>query len=253
MSDLTTTPTPNVPDLPFQIDSNDVSLGGKTTIRDISIPMVYILQSMSPQVQEGPKYIKDAKAGDIYLSVAEKIFPGKEGLTFVPAYFERKYVEWLPRDKGGGFVASYDPDNSAVKSAKPNEKGKLILANGHELTETAYHYIMVLTDGIWMQAIMPLKSTALKFSRRLGSLIQSAVIPGTDKQAPRFLFTYNMKTIRESNELGSWSSPNFERGTVVTEQLYKKSKEFALIAAQGILFVREEEKTEGDSSDDVPF
>lgn len=250
------TPTQETkPPVPFQIDANDATLGGKVELRDIAVPMLYVLQPMSPQVLDGNEArIPGALPSMLYLSVLEEIYAGigneAKGLDFVPCFYERKLVEWKLKEKGGGFIAAYPSDHSIQNTAKPDDKNRLMLPNGHQLVETAYRYLLVKADKSWVQCIMPMKSTALKYSRRLGSMIQAAVIPGSENQAPSFLYIYKVKTVSERNDMGTWYSPVFERSGMVDELLYRKAKDFAIIAAKGILQVREE-KIEGDS--EVPF
>jgi len=72
------------------------------------------------------------------LTVVEKIFAGrKEGITVVPCYYERKIMEWVRREDGGGLVGSYPAEDPIMQKAKPNDKNQMILPNGHQLMDTA--------------------------------------------------------------------------------------------------------------------
>lgn len=230
--------------MPFSVDemAEDANLGGKINLSDIAVPYLYILQANSPQVNpDHAKYVPDAKAGMIYLSNLEKVFDGRNtGILIVPCYYERLVTEWLPRSSGGGLVASHDPEAEILKTAKSVEsEGKTIqvLPNGHQIIETAYHYFLAQDPGskVWYQTIAPFKSTALKASRRMNSTISTTNIPGTDKRAPRFLFKWKLTSIKEQKDDYVWSSPKLEQLDTVTADVYRAAKDYALVAAKGVL------------------
>jgi hypothetical protein len=264
--------------IPFSVEDMeaDANLGGKVGLADIAIPYLYILQSNSPQCNpDHAKYIEDAKAGMLYLSNLEKVYDGRNaGLVIVPCYYERLVNEWLPRSVGGGLVGSHDPEAELLKSARMVEvepgKNQLQLPNGHQVIDTAYHYVLAQDPAtkVWHQAIMPFKSTALKASRRMNSTINSTMIPNTDKRAPRFLFKWRLTTMKEQKDDQVWSSPKLEQLDMVTADVYNAAKSYALIAAKGILrrTAVEAEQEEGeqkqakpkstfqrDLDDEVPF
>lgn len=228
-------------EVPMSIEdmAADTELGGKVTLKDIAVPYLYVLQSNSPQVNaDHSKYIKNAVSGMWYLTNLELVFDGREqGLEFIPCYFESLVTEWTPRESGGGLIASYDPGASILDSAKPNERGQLFLPNGHQLIDTAYHYVLVKRpdNKSWTQAIMPMKSTALKVSRRMNSTIQTTMIPGTNKQAPRWLYKWHALTTRETKDQYVFSAPKFTQLGMVTAGEYNAAKQYAQIAAKGLL------------------
>jgi len=260
--------------MPFSVEdmAADASLGGKIGLTDIAVPYLYILQTNSPQCNpDHAKYVNDAKSGMLYLSNLEKIFEGRSaGLVIVPCYYERLVTEWLPRSSGGGLVASHDPESDILKSVKSVEsEGKTIqvLPDGHQVIDTAYHYVLAQDpeSKVWYQAIMPLKSTALKASRRMNSTISTTNIPGTDKRAPRFLFKWKMLSVKEQKDDYVWSSPKLEQLDMVTADVYRAAKDYALVAAKGLLrrVAAEAEMEEGagpvkqsrtiNPDDEVPF
>lgn len=228
--------------LPFDVSElrKDAKLGGEVSFKDISIPYLYILQSNSPQCNvDHPKHIKGAIASMFYLTVLEKVYDsrGDDGLTIIPCYYERLITEWIDREAGGGLVASHPVDTPLLAQARPDEKGRPTLPNGHKLVETAYHYVLVQDPGTreWVQAIMPLKSTFLKASRKLNSLIVTTMIPGTQTVAPRFLFKYRVRTVKEQKDQNIWSSPVFTQLDMVDKQQYEAAKTYAGVAADAQL------------------
>lgn len=231
-------------EIPMSVEDlvRDEMLGGKMGLQDIAVPYLYILQLMSPQVNpDHAKYINGTKPGQLYLTNLEKFYDGRDtGLSVVPCYYERLFTEWVPVSAGGGLVASHDPDADIVKQATWKDvegKNTLCLPNGHQLVETGYHYMLAyLPDSkTWVQCIAPFKSTALKVSRKMNSLISTTMIPGTDKKAPRFLYRWKMTTIKEQKDQYVWSSPKLELEKMVSADVYAAAKAYAVIAAKGVL------------------
>lgn len=91
--------------------------------QDVEIPRLQLLQSLSPQVQDG-----DHKAGHFYHTIAEEAL-GNE-LKIVPLFVTKRYLLWRPRHEGGGILARADdgkhwsPPNAEfkVKPYKDNSK-----------------------------------------------------------------------------------------------------------------------------------
>jgi len=82
---------------------------------------------------------------------------------------------------------------------------------------------------------MPMKSTALKVSRKMNSALSVLKVPGADAKAPRFLYTWRMTTVKEQKDDMIWSSPKIEIADMVTREIYKSAKDYAVIASQGML------------------
>jgi len=172
----------------------DSHLGGKIGLSDMAVPFLYLLQTNSPQCNpDDPKYITGARAGMLYLTVIEKVFDGREkGVTIVDCYYESKLPEWRPRESGGGIVMTHETDSRILEKATPNDKGIPTLPNGNLLVTTHYHYVLVKDEGAWYQAVMPMKSTALKVSRKMNSIVSTlksrphgSCIRGTSRRSKR--------------------------------------------------------------------
>lgn len=222
---------------------------------DIAVPFLYILQSNSPQVNEdADTYVRGAKAGMFYNNVSNEIYEGREtGLTVIPCAYERKYVEWIDRDEGGGgYVADHDIESGILTECKPNAKGIPVLGNGHLIIETAYHYVYFKNPltGVWEEIIIPMKSTMLKKSRRWNKTLMATLIPGTSARAPRWLFPYQLKTVKESKNTNTWSNFDITRlDEMVTADQYRSAKKFAELMQSGLL-VKAKESNVGTVSEE---
>ena len=83
---------------------------------DITIPRLAIVQSGSPQrKKKDEKYIEGAEEGHIFNTVTNQLYD-VEGITVIPCGYRKSYVEWVPRESGGGLVAVHDmkPDGTTV-------------------------------------------------------------------------------------------------------------------------------------------
>ena len=80
--------------------------------RDTAIPYISILQTSSPQVNPSKaEHIESAKAGQLFNTVTQETF---DTLEVIPVFYHLKYVEWKPREQGGGFINSHDADSGII-------------------------------------------------------------------------------------------------------------------------------------------
>lgn len=122
-----------------------------TTAKDLVLPFLGLLQSNSPQVEN--KDPAGAESGMLFNTVTRELFSGDDGILFLPCYKEGPvWVEWIPRNKGGGFVGMHEPGSDAVKFGQPimhPETGKPTRKLRHgenELIETFYVYGLIVDE-----------------------------------------------------------------------------------------------------------
>lgn len=184
--------------------------GVSTAQEDNLVPLIYLLQDMSPQVKKkDPAYIEGAEAGDIWLrNAANPIVVGEEGFRFQPCYFTKDIVEWVPRKKGGGMVGRHDkmPAN-AVEAEVEGEDGNMVkrwvTPAGNELIETRYHIGFVLRPGeAPLPYTIPLKGTGHSFSKAWMFMMNSKLIEGN--KVPSFACSYLIKSEFKSKGANSW-------------------------------------------------
>ncbi len=105
------------------------------------------------------------------------------------------------------------------------------LDNGNYIENTANHYVMVLdATGIPSPALIVMKSTQLKKSRKWNSMMQSAKLMGKNGlyTPPMYSQTYRLSTVKESNDKGQWFGWEVEHiGSVESEDVYVAAKSFA--------------------------
>jgi hypothetical protein len=171
---------------------------------ELLIPFLAILQPMSPIVTEGDN--DNAKPGRYYNTITGDLYDGeKEGVPFQLVDFERMFVEWIPRDSGGGIAGRYQPDDPFVLEEIQKNKGSVVgikLANGNDLVETYYAYGNILSQDLSQVesfAVLPLKSTNIKPFRTLLTALR--MIKG---KPPLFAFKVMLKCTKEKNDSGVW-------------------------------------------------
>ena len=179
----------------------------ETTTQDMSIPFLRILGNQSPQVDESDgAYVEGAKGGMLYNTVTNTVTSGKEGMLVVPCYYNRRYVEWKPRTEGGGYVASYLPDDPIVATATRNDKNEEVLPNGNLLTNTAQHFVLLVEGDQYSRCLITMSSTQLKKSRRWLSQMNAMTAMGKSGPytLPMMSQFYTLTTVPEQNDLGKW-------------------------------------------------
>lgn len=224
---------------------------------DVALPYLGILQGLSPQVNPGgPAYIEGAQASMFYNNVSQEVFDGRnEGILFVPCAYERKFVEWVDRDKGGGWVSDYPIDGGILEHTTKDDRGRARLANGNLIVETAYHYGLYKDPetGAWVQAVIAMKSTSLKTNRQWNNELVTTRIPGTDLIAPRWLYPYRLKTILQQKNNNSWWQFLIKREPApVSKAVYDHAKMFHNLIEAGD--VKRGAETAAPAADpDMPF
>jgi hypothetical protein len=178
------------------------------TAEDISVPFIEVLQSNSPeaQVEDGPR------PGTFINRTTGEIFSGKDGVAFIPAVTSHVVVEWVPRDKGGGIVATHELDSDLVKQVRATQPlGKYVHpTNGNDLIETFYVYgVFVPPDGSGPHpAVIAFSSTRIKPYKDWMFRARSIVIslPNGRKltKLPLFSHRYRLTTVQAENTKGKW-------------------------------------------------
>lgn len=240
-----------------QLKQDASDLNPEMDTGDVALPYIYILQANSPQVNPGrSEYVEGAQASMFFNNVADAAFEARtNGLMFVPCAYERRYVEWVHRDNGGGWVADYPVTSNILENTRPDEMGKPRLPNGNVIVETAYHYGLVLDPetGVWSQCVLPMKSTALKKNRAWNNALTTTKIPGTDIQAPRFLYAYNLQTEMETKGENSWWNFKITKHEEpVSSEVYANAKAFAELVTAGSI-TRVAEPGVGTSADGTKY
>lgn len=222
---ITEDPTAGVPAV---MDFGEDSGSGfeNQTQSDIAIPFLSVLQSLSPTVKS-----REHEAGMMYNTVTEEVFDGKEGISVIPVCTEHKFVEYVPRDAGGGFVAVHEVDSKVVEKAKAasTKFGKYSTESGNQLVETFSVYAIDAESGAYL--VIPFTSTKIKqyksWNTRINMFNHRAFgIPG---KPPLFAHVVRLTTEEESRKGGD--SFNFRLSPVNPERIIDGKKYPAILTS----------------------
>lgn len=219
---------------------------------DVAIPYLKILQALSPELR-GVTKVPGAEEGLIINTVTQQLM---RDVRVVPCAFKKSFVEWTPREAGGGLVKEH-LDESILDKTKKNERNQDVLPNGNLIVTTAYHYVLVLTDSGFERALIAMSSTQLKKSRRwLGQMMGLQVKVG-DKSftPPPFSHNYHVGTGMETKDSNSWYGWVINDPILITDRgLYDAAKKFGQDVTAGNVKVSEPPQDGGVVvEDDAPY
>lgn len=235
---------------------DDANSGLETlTAEDITIPRLKVLQAMSPEVMKSDsKYVEGASAGDIINTVTSKLYTDDKPLVVLPVAYKRLFLEWGPRESGGGLVAQHEDPSILSKTSKDN-MGRDMLDNGNYIQTSATHFVLSLhEDGSYDTAMIAMAGTQLKKSRTWNSVMASIKMKSGDKvfTPASFSHKYIMKTKAESNDRGTWFGWNITLGGPIAESemsFYEAAKGFASTVGD----VNISQPMDSDASTEAPF
>ena len=232
---------------------------------EMQIPFVRVLQALSPQLnKKKAEYIEGAAQGDLFNTVTGQWWSGEQGVTVVPCYHTIKYLEFVPRDMGGGFKGEIHPSNPVLQQTT-RSGSKEMLPSGNELVKSAQYFCFIVEDdGSYQPVVVDMKSTQLKVAKRWNTQIQLQKVknPKTGGLVTPALFAtmWKLTTTEESNDQGSWNNYQVEKvGLVESRDLLLEAKAFRESIAAGEVKAAPEAPSTGggngfnNGNDEIPF
>jgi hypothetical protein len=220
---------------------------------DLALPFLKVLSGNDPVLDEN----ETARKGDIYNTVTGAIFKGKDGVRVIPCAYQRRFIQWAPRGSGTGApVAIYEPQDGRPRTERSPEDNKdyVVDSNGEYIEETHQHFVVLINeDGSYETALIAMKSTQLKKSRKWNSMMASRSMRGLNGPftPPRFSHIYHLKTIQEENSKGSWHGWEMSvEGPIQDVLLYQRAKSFADSITAGDVVVKH---TDDETGGSTPF
>ena len=65
-------------------------------VDDLALPFLKILSGLDPILDE----LEEARKGDLFNTVTNQIYKGKEGVRVIPCAYMRRFIVWAPRGSG---------------------------------------------------------------------------------------------------------------------------------------------------------
>ena len=133
----------------------------------------------------------------------------------IPCFQTTKYLEFTPREQGGGFRGEIAPTDPILKRTE-RMGAKEMLPTGNELVKSDQHYCLVVEpDGTYQPVVIDMKSSQLKVSRRWKTQIAMQKIAhprdGRMVTPPLFATQWKFTTVEESNDQGTWFNYSIEK------------------------------------------
>ena len=227
---------------------------GTVTQDDLALPFLKILGQLSPEVNKRDgKYVEGAEPGMIYNSVTGELFNGEKGVQVIPCYYKLEYVEWKDRGKdGSGAPVNIYPSSSDIMTKTTRGADfKDRLPNGNYIEKTAQHFVVV-NSASPTTALIAMKSTQLKISRKWNSMMQSIKLQGKDGMftPASFSHLYQLKTVQQSNDKGTWFGWEVSKtGPIQDANTYQQAKSFSESISKGDIQVKHGEEDTAKSTD----
>ena len=216
----------------FEADANQ----GAQNIsqEDLALPFLKILGQLSPEVNKRDgKYVDGAEPGKIINTVTNKLY---DSIDVIPCHYKRQYIEWQDRGQSTGApVAIHEADSDIISQTVRGKDYKDRLPNGNYLDNTANHFVIYL-NTIPTSALISMKSTQLKVSRKWNSMMMGLKMQGKNGlfTPPTYSHVYKLKTVQMSNDKGTWFGWDVSKvGPVTDKPLYDMAKNFAISVGKG--------------------
>ena len=239
--------------LPANMFEDDAAKGlGNIGQQDLALPFLKILGQLSPEVNKRDgKHVEGAEPGMIFNSVTGDLFDGVKGIDVIPAFYRLEYIEWKDRGEGPGApVAVYDSSSDIMSTTKPDANYKDRLPNGNYIEKTASHFVIVLGESS-STALISMKSTQLKISRKWNSMMSGIKLKGTNGlyTPASFSHIYKLKTVPMSNDKGTWFGWEVSKvGPITDASIYQQAKSFSENISKGDLKMKYGEEKPQESS-----
>ena len=221
----------------------------------------HVLFSIFPLILLITAVVGGLLAFAIGYTVTRARVPGKrliDTIVVIPVAYVRQYIEWAPRGSGSGAPIAIYPATSDILTRTHREPGdnKDYLDNGNYIENTANHYVMVVNEaGIPEPALIVMKSTQLKKSRKWNSMMMSTKLMGKNGPytPPMYSHVYRLTTQAESNDKGKWYGWEIEKvGPIEDMNQYQAAKAFASQVSAGEVKVKHENES-GVDNGPAPF
>ena len=233
--------------LPANMFEEDAGKGlGNIGQQDLALPFLKILGQLSPEVSKRDgKYVEGAEPGMIFNSVSGDLYDGVDGIDVIPCFYRLEYIEWRDRGEGlGAPINIYPSSSDIISKTTPDANYKDRLPNGNYVEKTASHFVIILDDVLSSTALISMKSTQLKISRKWNSMMSGMKMKGKNGlfTPASFSHIYKLKTTQLTNDKGTGFGWEVSKSGQVTDNtLYNQARSFSENIAKGSVRVKHSE------------
>ena len=190
----------------------DAGQGVSSRQEDKFYPLMGVLQKLSPQVDpDNAAYLEGARAGSIHLRNFEPpIVNGNEGVIVQPVYMYEEWVEWGPRERGGGMVSRFLKRPEGARCLDKTKNRWMLGENN--LQETRMWVLNMYPHGSAapITFILPCQSTLNTFARGWMTALGQQFEPG-GTVSPLWRYMWKLVTKKRVNPQGEWYTFAAER------------------------------------------
>jgi hypothetical protein len=244
---VATAPTSDVPEYLREQVEQDAGKGVSTDRDDNIVPLLYVLQPLSPQCDEAsPARVPGARAGMIWLRnyTPRELVSGDEGILYLPCYFYKDWMVWRPRNSGGGLAGIFSERPKEAREVPDPRNPKQMcwrMPNGDEVMETRHHPgFVVIDDHTLIPFAINLTSTGHTVSKNWMFSMMSKKTP-TGQPMPSFACLWRLKTRQRSNTQGKWFVLEHHDAGYATLDQYKLGRAMHDAFARGEKVVEQDE------------
>ena len=234
----------------FEADANAGSQN--ITQEDLALPFLKVLGQLSPEVnKKDSKYTAGAEPGKIYNTVTTELYTE---IDVLPVFYKRQYVEWQDRGTSmGAPVAIHEVNSGVINQATRDKMNKDRLPNGNYLENTANHFVVLLSGSTPSTALISMKATQLKISKKWNTMMMSTKMKGKNGlfTPPTYSHIYRLKTVQQSNDKGTWYGWDVSKlDTIKDKGAYDVAKNFAERLSKGQVQIKH---SPSETNTDVPY
>lgn len=175
-----------------EVYTGPTGLADSITSKDLRLPRVALLQSLSPQVQsEGDKY----KPGMFIDTLTQDILPSP--INFTPVFIFKNVIKWKPRAEGGGIVYK-------TLNPTPEQLRETQFDGNNKPTADMYINAVCKVQGMETPLIISFCKTNFKAGQ---DLITLATLSGY-----AWKFNYMLESVKVTNTKGTFYVMRVKRG-----------------------------------------
>jgi hypothetical protein len=195
------------------LEEQDAGKGVSTDVADNVVPLLKILQPLSPQVikQKKQDYIPGAEAGMIWPRGEKQVWDGEEeGIRIVPCYYERVWLEWGP-ERGDGLKGRHangtddtPRELGATKKTDNNGNERWVMPGGNVLQDNRQHVVLVLDKYAEPTPfVLPMTGSNISTSRNWHPVMNKKRTKKGAKAAS-YRYVYQLTSVPRENDKGAW-------------------------------------------------
>jgi hypothetical protein len=226
---------------------------GNIKQEDLALPFLKVLGQLSPEVNKrDAKYVEGAQPGMIINTVTNELYDGEKGIEVLPVFYKRQYIEWQDRGESKGAPVNIYDASDTIPQTTRDKGNKDRLANGNYLENTVSHFV-VLLGNTPTTALISMKATQLKISRKWNSMMMGIKMQGKNGlfTPPTYSHIYKLRTVQQSNDKGTWFGWDVAKvGPISDKGVYEIAKAFSKNVAKGDVQAKH---GESEPKNEAPF